>query len=124
MVRKPSSKGLTAPISRKLRSDLQHQQYGLATHDDHPYTSHEGELPRRSNHQPFFRSSLSSSIIIRQTPQSRVISYSVGKTAFDALTFEYAKAESTIVFHAASPCHSKTAFDGFRRTKDPLDGRQ
>ncbi len=27
-----------------------------------------------------------------------------------------------MVFYAASPDHCKTAFNGFRRTKDPLDG--
>ena len=55
-------------------------------------------------------------------PPSRVISYSVSKTALNALTVEYAKAESNVAFYAASPGHCKTAFNGFRGTKDPLDG--
>lgn len=55
-------------------------------------------------------------------PPSRVISYSVSKTALNALTVEYAKAEPTVAFYAASPGHCKTAFNGFRGTKDPLDG--
>ncbi|MCJ1457528.1 hypothetical protein MMC28_007896 [Mycoblastus sanguinarius] len=55
-------------------------------------------------------------------PPSRVISYSVSKTALNALTLEYAKAESDVSFYAASPGHCKTAFNGFRGTKDPIDG--
>ena len=55
-------------------------------------------------------------------PPSRVISYSVSKTALNALTVEYAKAEPTVAFYAASPGHCKTAFNGFRGTKDPSDG--
>ena len=55
-------------------------------------------------------------------PPSRVIAYSVSKTALNALTVEFAKAEPTVAFYAASPGHCKTAFNGFRGTKDPLDG--
>ena len=55
-------------------------------------------------------------------PPSRVISYSVSKTALNALTVEYAKAEPGVRFHAASPGHCKTAFNDYRGTKDPLDG--
>ncbi|CAF9942422.1 hypothetical protein IMSHALPRED_003672 [Imshaugia aleurites] len=55
-------------------------------------------------------------------PPSRVISYSVSKTALNALTVEYAKTEPTVALYAASPGHCKTAFNGFRGTKDPLDG--
>ncbi|KAK4691386.1 hypothetical protein P7C71_g5604, partial [Lecanoromycetidae sp. Uapishka_2] len=55
-------------------------------------------------------------------PPSRVISYSVSKTALNALTIEYAKAEPDVRFYAASPGHCKTAFNGFRGSKDPLDG--
>ena len=55
-------------------------------------------------------------------PPSRVISYSVSKTALNALTVEYAKAEPAVAFYVASPGHCKTAFNGFRGTKDPLDG--
>ena len=55
-------------------------------------------------------------------PPSRVISYSVSKTALHAPTVEYARTEPTVAFYAASPGHCKTAFNGFRGTKDPLDG--
>lgn len=34
---------------------------------------------------------------------SRVISYSVNKTVLSVLTVQYAKAEPTLAFHAASP---------------------
>ena len=51
-----------------------------------------------------------------------MISYSVSKTALNALTVGYAKAEPTVAFYAASSGHCKTAFNGFRGTKDPLDG--
>lgn len=52
---------------RKLRSDLQHQHHWRCSHDDHIPTSHEEDLSRRLNHQRFFRSRLSSSIIDRQS---------------------------------------------------------
>ena len=55
-------------------------------------------------------------------PPSRVIAYSVSKTALNALTVEYAKAEPRVKFHAASPGHCRTAFNGYRGTKHPLDG--
>ena len=55
-------------------------------------------------------------------PPSRVISYSVSKTALNSLIVEYAKAEPTVAFYAASPGHCKTVFNGFRGTKDPSDG--
>ena len=55
-------------------------------------------------------------------PPSRVISYSVSKTALNALTIEYAKAEPGVRFYAASTGHCRTAFNGYRGTKHPLDG--
>lgn len=55
-------------------------------------------------------------------PPSRVIAYSVSKTALNALTIEYAKAEPGAKFYAASPGHCRTAFNGYRRTRHPLDG--
>ncbi|CAD6590217.1 MAG: hypothetical protein ASARMPRED_004680 [Alectoria sarmentosa] len=55
-------------------------------------------------------------------PPSRMISYSVSKTALNTLTVEYAKEEPTVAFYAASPGHCKTAFNGYGGTKDPLDG--
>lgn len=50
------------------------------------------------------------------------ISYCVSKTALNALTIEYAKAEPDVVFHAVNPEFCKTAFNGYKGTKDPLDG--
>ncbi len=50
-----------------------------------------------------------------------VTSYSVSKTALNALTIEYAKAEPDVRFYATSPGNCKKAFNGFRGTKDPLD---
>ena len=55
-------------------------------------------------------------------PPSRVIAYSVSKTALNALTVEYAKAEPGVMFYAVSPGHCRTAFNGYRGTKHPLDG--
>ena len=55
-------------------------------------------------------------------PPSRVISYSVSKTALNALTIEHAKAEPGVRFYVASPGHCRTAFNGYRGTKHPLDG--
>ena len=46
----------------------------------------------------------------------------MSKTALNALTVEYAKVEPSVRFYAASPGHCKTAFNGYRGTKDPLDG--
>lgn len=57
-----------------------------------------------------------------QLPPSRVISYSVSKTALNALTIEFAKAEQEVRFYAASPGHIRTAFNGYQGTKKPLDG--
>lgn len=50
-----------------------------------------------------------------------VTSYSVSKTALNALTIEYAKAEPDVRFYATSPGNCKKAVNGFRGTKDPLD---
>lgn len=58
----------------------------------------------------------------RNLPPSTVISYSVSKTAVNALTVEYANSEPTIAFYAAIPGHCKTAFNGFKGKKDPLYG--
>ena len=55
-------------------------------------------------------------------PPSRVIAYSVSKTTLNALTVEYAKAEPGVKFYAVSPGHCRTAFNGYRGTKYPLDG--
>lgn len=65
------------------------------------------------------------------------MAYSVSKTALNALTIEFQKAEDARVgkapeaegkervrFWAVSPGHLKTAFNNFRGTKDPIDGAE
>lgn len=42
--------------------------------------------------------------------------------ALGALAVDYAKTEPTVALYAASPGHCRTAFNGFRGTKDPLNG--
>jgi NAD(P)-dependent dehydrogenase (short-subunit alcohol dehydrogenase family) len=55
-------------------------------------------------------------------PPVACIPYSVSKTALNIMTYEMAKLEPGVGFHVASPGHCKTAFNGFRGKKDPLDG--
>ena len=55
-------------------------------------------------------------------PPLRVIAYSVSKTALNALTVEYGKAEPGVKFYAASPGHCRTTFNGYGGTKYALDG--
>ncbi len=71
-------------------------------------------------------------------PPTQVVSYSVSKTALNGLTIELQKAEDVlgdeaanaevgkgkVEFFAANPGHCKTAFNGFRGTKDPRDGAE
>jgi NAD(P)-dependent dehydrogenase (short-subunit alcohol dehydrogenase family) len=54
-------------------------------------------------------------------PPTASIPYSISKTALNLMIFEMAKLEPDIVFYTTSPGHTKTAFNGFRGTKDPLD---
>lgn len=66
-----------------------------------------------------------------------MVAYSVSKAALNSLTIEMQKAEDVlkkdegksegwgkIEFWAANPGHCKTAFNGYRGTKDPLDGAE
>lgn len=57
-------------------------------------------------------------------PPTVSIAYNTSKTALNALTVEYAKAKGNedVQFHVASPGHCKTAFNGFRGRKDPIEG--
>lgn len=56
-------------------------------------------------------------------PPSVVIPYNVSKTALNMLTVEYSKLLAPeIRVNAVSPGHCKTAFNGYRGTKDPKDG--
>jgi NAD(P)-dependent dehydrogenase (short-subunit alcohol dehydrogenase family) len=51
-----------------------------------------------------------------------VIPYSVSKLALNMMTYEMARAEPDVVYHLANPGHCKTAFNGYRGVKDPVDG--
>lgn len=67
-------------------------------------------------------------------PPTVSIAYSISKTALNALTLEYAKTEDSeskksgfegnraVRFMVVSPGHCKTEFNGYRGTRDPLDG--
>jgi NAD(P)-dependent dehydrogenase (short-subunit alcohol dehydrogenase family) len=63
-------------------------------------------------------------------PPTAVVSYSVSKTGMNALTVEMQKTEDAregggkVEFYAANPGHCKTAFNGYRGTKDPKDGAE
>jgi NAD(P)-dependent dehydrogenase (short-subunit alcohol dehydrogenase family) len=70
-------------------------------------------------------------------PPTAVVAYSVSKAALNSLTIEMQKAEDAlekaegtgegwgkIEFWAANPGHCKTAFNGYRGTKDPLEGAE
>ena len=51
-----------------------------------------------------------------------MITYNISKTTLNMLGVKYAKAEPTIQIYSASPGFCKTAFNGWRGMKDPLDG--
>ena len=55
-------------------------------------------------------------------PPTACIPYTVSKTALNITTLEQAKLYPDILFQLASPGHCKTAFNGYRGTKDPVDG--
>jgi NAD(P)-dependent dehydrogenase (short-subunit alcohol dehydrogenase family) len=55
-------------------------------------------------------------------PPTQSVAYGVSKSALNALTIEMGRANKAILFQCASPGHCKTAFNGYRGTKDPLDG--
>lgn len=55
-------------------------------------------------------------------PPTACVPYSVSKVALNALTLEFAKAWPDVRFYAASPGHCRTALNGFRGKKDPLEG--
>tara|TARA_R110002060_G_scaffold56606_5_gene66973 strand:- start:814 stop:1308 length:495 start_codon:yes stop_codon:yes gene_type:complete len=73
-------------------------------------------------------------------PPTKVVSYSISKAAVNSLTIELQKVEDALCeedrgeenevgrgnvkFFAANPGHCKTAFNGFKGTKDPLDGAE
>jgi NAD(P)-dependent dehydrogenase (short-subunit alcohol dehydrogenase family) len=57
-------------------------------------------------------------------PPTVSIPYSVSKTALKALTLEMAKFPENegVQFHVIGPGHCETEFNGFRGTRDPLEG--
>ena len=55
-------------------------------------------------------------------PPTASLPYSVSKAALNMLTLEMGKANPSIAFHDVSPGHCKTAFNGFKGKKDPVDG--
>lgn len=55
-------------------------------------------------------------------PPTASIPYSVSKAALNMLTLEMGKAEPGVVFYAVSPGHVRTAFNGFRGRKEPVEG--
>jgi len=71
------------------------------------------------------------------TPPTVVVSYSLSKAGLNSLTIEMQKTEGSlkegegngegwgkVEFWAANPGHCKTAFNGYRGAKDPLDGAE
>lgn len=59
-----------------------------------------------------------------QLPPTASIPYTISKTALNVAMLEIAKLETDVLFQAVSPGHCKTAFNGFRGTKDPLEGAE
>lgn len=57
-------------------------------------------------------------------PPTVSIPYSVSKTALNALTLEMAKfpENESVQFQVFGPGHCKTEFNGYRGTRDPLEG--
>lgn len=70
-------------------------------------------------------SSARASVTLQTTgklPPTASIPYSISKTALNILTLEMQKLHEKVAFYAASPGHCKTALNGFRGVKHPLDG--
>lgn len=65
-----------------------------------------------------------------QLPPAASINYCMAKAALNMLTLQLHLAEERrtsddkVVFWATSPGHCKTAFNGFRGTKEPVDGAE
>jgi NAD(P)-dependent dehydrogenase (short-subunit alcohol dehydrogenase family) len=57
-------------------------------------------------------------------PPTVSMPYSISKTALNALTLEMAKFPENegVQFHVIGPGHCKTEFNGYRGTRDPLEG--
>ncbi|KAK1501135.1 hypothetical protein CABS01_09870 [Colletotrichum abscissum] len=65
-----------------------------------------------------------------ELPPAASINYCMAKAALNMLTLQFHLAEERrssddkVVFWATSPGHCKTAFNGFRGTKEPVDGAE
>lgn len=57
-----------------------------------------------------------------QLPPTASIPYSISKVALNVLGLELAKLYPDVKFYAANPGHCKTALNGFKGARDPLDG--
>jgi NAD(P)-dependent dehydrogenase (short-subunit alcohol dehydrogenase family) len=67
-------------------------------------------------------------------PPTIIVAYSISKTALNALTVEQQKVENArtgkeedggkVDFYTINPGHCKTAFNGYRGHKDPIDGAE
>ncbi|KAF2762719.1 NAD(P)-binding protein [Pseudovirgaria hyperparasitica] len=55
-------------------------------------------------------------------PPAASVPYSVSKVALNVLTLEMARTEKEVLFQLANPGHCRTAFNGFRGKRDPLEG--
>lgn len=91
-------------------------------------------LLRLSSHPRVIHISSGRASLTRSTqgnlPPTAVVAYSISKVALNALTIEQQKQENArqegekVDFYAANPGHCKTAFNGWKGTKDPLDGAE
>jgi NAD(P)-dependent dehydrogenase (short-subunit alcohol dehydrogenase family) len=61
-------------------------------------------------------------IVTNNLPPTACVPYSVSKVALNALTLEMGKMYPEVKFYAANPGHCRTAFNGFRGKKDPVEG--
>lgn len=57
-----------------------------------------------------------------ELPPTAAWSYSISKVALNSLTLEFMKSYPEVKFYAANPGHCKTVFNGYKGTRDPLEG--
>lgn len=95
-------------------------------------------LLRRSSYPRVIHVSSGRASLQRSTganfPPTAVVAYSISKVALNALTIEQQKIESArkgneedgsiVDYYAVSPGHCKTAFNGWKGPKDPIDGAE
>lgn len=65
-----------------------------------------------------------SRLVNGELPPTVAVGYSISKTALNALTLQMSieTENSNVEFQIASPGHCKTAFNGYRGTRDPAEG--